>query len=397
MDQRVSRMKFLYLTGAADAACTALGANSGRVGAQEDKEETTASEGELTRVEQGQVAYGENTFISPLAEVFGEIFVGTGVFVASNTVLRAAPERRLAIGNQTNIQDNCIVRALEGDSRISTETSLAHHAVVRDCEIGNFVFIGFNAEVRNCTLGNGVFIQHGARVENVELAENAYVDVGEVITTQKQADDLPTAEPATEEFRREVLDVNAEFAESYVTLFEKKGYRSTIDVGPQPVTSFNPDSVEPQLGNNVKLGEFTRIVGDVRIGDGTRVGQRAAIRADEGAPIVIGRGSNIRNRVTFHALKGTDIRIGDALFSGDDAVIHGPLEMGNGVQVGDRAVVFRVSVEDGVNIGEAALVVGPASESGELTLTIPAGTVVPDGAIIKSQDDLDELENLRLP
>jgi len=122
MDQRVSRMKFLYLTGAADAACTALGANSGRVGAQEDKEETTASEGELTRVEQGQVAYGENTYISPLAEVFGEIFVGTGVFVASNTVLRAAPERRLAIGNQTNIQDNCIVRALEEDSWISTES-----------------------------------------------------------------------------------------------------------------------------------------------------------------------------------------------------------------------------------------------------------------------------------
>lgn len=148
----------------------------------------------------------------------------------------------------------------------------------------------------------------------------------------------------------------------------------------------------------MKLGEFARIVGDARIGDGTRVGQRAAIRTDEGAPIVIGRGYDICNRVTFHALKGADIQIGDAFFAGDSTVLHGPLEMGNGVQqVGDRAVVFRVSVEDGVNIGEAALVVEPASESGELTLKIPAGTVVPDGAIIKSQDDLDELENLRLP
>lgn len=356
-----------------------------------------ASEGELMRVQPGQVAYGENTYISPLAEVFGGVFVGTGVFVASNTVLRAAHERRLEIGSQTNIQDNCVIRSLDEDSSISTETSLAHHAVVRDCVVGDFVFIGFNAEVRNCTIGNGVFIQHGARVENVELAENAYVDVGEVITTQEQADDLPKAEPATEEFRREVLDVNAEFAESYIRLFEERGYRSTIDVGPQPVTSFNPDLIQPQLGNNVRLGEFARIVGDVRIGDGTRVGQRAAIRADEGAPIIIGRGSDIRNRVTFHALKGTDVQIGDALFAGDYAVLHGPLKMGNGVRVGDRAVVFRVSVEDGVKIGEAALVVGPASESGELTLTIPAGTVIPDGTIIKSQDDLDELENLRLP
>lgn len=156
MDQRVSRMKFLYLTGAAAAACTALGANSGRAGVQEEKEETPASEGELTRVKQGQAAYGENTYISPLAEVFGEVFVGTGVFVASDTVLRAAPERRPEIGNQVNIQDNCVVRSLEEDSSISPETSLAHHAIVRDCEIGDFVFIGFNAEVRNCTLGNGV-------------------------------------------------------------------------------------------------------------------------------------------------------------------------------------------------------------------------------------------------
>ena len=396
MEQRVSRRKFLYLTSAAAAACTALVTNGGRAVAQEEKEETAASEGELTRVEPGRAAYGDNTYVSPLAEVFGDVFVGTGVFVAGNTVLRAAPERRLEIGDQTNIQDNCVIRSLEEDSSISTETSLAHHAVVRDCEIGDFVFIGFNAEVRNCTIGNGVFIQHGARVENVELAENAYVDVGEVVTTQEQADDLPTAESATEEFRREVLDVNAEFAESYVTLFEEEGYRATIDVGPQPSTSFNPDPVEPQLGDKVRLGEFARVVGDVRIGDGTRVGQRAAIRADEGAPIVIGRGSDIRNRVTFHALKGTDIQIGDALFAGDDAVLHGPLEMGNGVQVGDRAVVFRVSVEDGVNIGESALVVGPASEDGELTLTISAGTVIPDGAIIKSQEDLDELENLRL-
>ncbi len=71
--------------------------------------------------------------------------------------------------------------------------------------------------------------------------------------------------------------------------------------------------------------------------------------------------------------------------------------MGNGVQVGDRSVVFRVIVEDGVDIGEGALVVGPASEDGELTLTIPAGTVIPDGTIITGQEQLDELEQLRLP
>lgn len=296
--------------------------------------EPSASREGLTRVEVGRSVYGDNTFISPLAEIYGDIYVGQGVFIAGNTVLRAAPNLRLDVGIQTNIQDNCVIRSFQESSAISNETSLAHHAIVRDSEIGDFVFIGFNTEIRHSRVGNGAFVNHGARVENVEMAENAYVDVGRVITTQEQADALPEAEHDTEEFRHEVLDVNAEFAEGYVELFKEEGYTGLVDVGPQPTTSFNPDPIRPQLGEDVTLGEFARVVGEVRIGNGSSVGQRAAIRADEGAPIVIGSGSDIRNRVTFHALKGTEIRVGDALFAGDDAMIHGPLEMGNGVQVG---------------------------------------------------------------
>ena len=412
MKQEFSRKRFLYLTTGAAAASAMMGCASDQGAAQNTKrsgkevaqaenagqggEPSTSREG-LTRAEVGRSVYGDNTFISPLAELYGDVYVGQGVFIAGNTVLRAAPNLRLDVGNQTNVQDNCVIRSFQESSAISNETSLAHHAIVRDSEIGEFVFIGFNAEIRHSRVGNGAFINHGARVENVELAENAYVDVGQVITTQEQADALPEAEHDTEEFRHEVLDVNAEFAEGYVELFKEEGYTGLVDIGSQPLTSFNPDPVRPQIGEDVTVGEFARVVGDVRIGNGSSVGQRAAIRADEGAPIVIGAGSDIRNRVTFHALKGTEIRIGDALFAGDDAVIHGPLEMGHGVLVGDRAVVFRVIVEDGVDIGEGALVVGPASEDGELTLTIPAGTVIPDAAIITSQEQLDALDQLRLP
>lgn len=406
MKQEFSRKRFLYLATGMAAASATLGCTSerGTARGEEAAQARTTERGAgppapqegLVRAETGRSVYGDNTFISPLVEVYGDVYVGQGVFIAGNTVLRAAPNLRLNVGNRTNVQDNCVIRSLEESSAISDETSLAHHAIVRDSEIGDFVFIGFNADIRHSRVGNGAFISHGARVENVELAENAYVDVGEMITTQEQADALPKAEHDTEEFRREVLDVNAEFAESYVELYQEQGYRALVDAGPQPVTSFNPDPVRPQIGEDVTLGEFARVVGDVRIGSGSRVGQRAAIRADEGGPIIIGTGSDIRNRVTFHALKGTQIRVGDALFAGDDAVIHGPLEMGNGVQVGDRSVVFRAVVEDGVNIGESALVVGPQSENGELILTIPAGTVIPDGTIITSQEQLDALDRLRL-
>ncbi len=221
------------------------------------------------------------SYVSPLVEWFGDIRIGEKSFVASNTILRASPERRVEIGNETNARDNILVRALGASSTIGNRTSLAHHAIIRDSDIGDFAFVGFNAEVVDSTVENGAFILHGALVEGVTIPENKLVGVGEEITTQEQADALPDAEAGTEAFREGVLDVNAEFAEGYVDLYENEGYEAVIGVGPNPETSFN-EQTEPQVGEGAELQEFVRIVGDSRLGPGAQVGQRTAIRADEG-------------------------------------------------------------------------------------------------------------------
>ena len=73
--------------------------------------------------------------------------------------------------------------------------------------------------------------------------------------------------------------------------------------------------------------------------------------------------------------------------AGDDVVLHGPLEMGNKNVVGDGAVVFRAKVGDNVQIGERAVIVGPAGK--ELTLEIPDDTIIPAGAVVASEEDLE--------
>ena len=50
-----------------------------------------------------------DSFVSPLIERFGDVRVGRGVFVASNTILRADRGRRVCLGNNTNAQDNVLV------------------------------------------------------------------------------------------------------------------------------------------------------------------------------------------------------------------------------------------------------------------------------------------------
>ena len=355
---------------------------------------TTGGEsGQLTPVRPGNPVVG-TSYVAPLTEIFGEVLIGERSFVASNTILRASPEQRVEIGSETNAQDNVLVRALEDGSTIGNQTSLAHHAIIRDSEVGDFAFVGFNSEIINSTLENGAFVLHGATVENVTIPENRLVGAGEQITTQAQADALPEAEPATEEFRQGVLDVNAEFAEGYVELYETEGYEAVVGpTGPNPETQFN-EQAEPQVAEPFEIQEFVRIVGDVRMGPNSQVGQRTAIRADEGSPIVIGANADLDDRVTFHALEETDIQIGDDLTAADDVVFHGPLQMGNGVTAEDRSVVFRAIVEDGVQIGEEAVIAGPAIEEGEeLSFTIPAGTVIPDGAVITDEASLQEVLN----
>ena len=351
--------------------------------------ETTAiMDGELNQVSRFQEPVIGTSYVSPLAEIFGDVSIGERSFVAGNTVLRAGLEKALTIGSETNAQDNVIGRALEGDTSVGNRSTLAHHANVRDSEIADFAFVGFQAEIVDAVVSNGALVSAGARGENVTLPENALVPPGAEITTQEDADTLERIGGPEEEVKETVLGVNGELAEGYVRLYESEGYDAVIGVGPNPEASFNPESVEPEIGEGTEVGELARVVGDVTIGPNSEVSDRAAIRADEGHPIVIGANANIEERVTFHSLEGTDIEVGDDLSAGDDSVLHGPLRAGDGLTVGDDSVIFRCIVEENVTVGEDVIIQGPAVEEGEeLSFTIP------DGAVITDEESLQEVLN----
>lgn len=135
----------------------------------------------------------------------------------------------------------------------------------------------------------------------------------------------------------------------------------------------------------MQIDEFARIVGDVRLGSNSVVGQRTSIRADEGSPIVIGDNAAIEDRVTFHALKGTNIRIGNNLKASDNIVFHGPLQVGNNLTIGDDAILFRSKVGNNVTIGDGAIVVD---------VTLRDGVQVPAKTVLTTQKQADALPNV---
>lgn len=341
-----------------------------------------------------------SSFLSPLDELFGDIAVGRGVFVAGNTIIRADPSTSVCLDSETNLQDNILFLALRnlpspksttcgrlGATGISSSTgqrvSIAHQAKIQNSRIGNFTFVGFRANLNNVVLEDGAFVLHGATLQNVRIGKNRLVPIGATITTQAQADALALKTEENSEFQQEVLEVNEEFAEKYSELYEQGGFDAVTGIGFAPQTSWNSKPVKPTLGKNVRLAEFVRIVGDVRLGSNSVVGERTSIRADEGTPIVIGDNAKIEDRVTFHALKGSNIRIGSNLNTDDNIVFHGPLEVGDNLTVGDDAILFRSKIGNNINIGSGAIVVG---------VTLRNGVQVPDNAVITTQKQADALK-----
>ena len=335
-----------------------------------------------------------SSYMSPLIDLFGDVSIGRKSFIASNTVLKAEPDTRICIGNETNLQDNILFLSLRNipapkancgtrSSSTGDRVSIAHQASIKNSSIGNFTFVGFRARLNNVVLEDGAFVLHGATLSNVRIGKNRLVPIGAVITTQAEADALALKTEANSEFQNEVLEVNEEFAEDYRELYEEKGFDGVTGAGFAPKTSWNPNPVSPTLGENVRLDEFARIVGDVRLGSNSVVGERTAIRADEGSPIIIGENAEIEDRVTFHALKGTSIRIGKNLDTDDNIVFHGPLEVGDNLTIEDDAVLFRSKVGNNVTIATGAIVVG---------VTLRDGVQVPEGAIITTQEQADALQ-----
>jgi carbonic anhydrase/acetyltransferase-like protein (isoleucine patch superfamily) len=340
-------------------------------------------EGHLLLTSPPLAALPNGSFVSPRVEMYGDVSIGARCFVASNTIFAASQLQRISLGDVTNCQDNAYLLADAAHLQVGNHVSIAHQAVIENSVVGDYTFFGFRSRVRNSVIGPGCMVMHSTTVEGVTLPPGRITPAGATITSQEVADALPKLAEPLEEFRSEVLSVNEEFAGAYSRFYHEAGPGSLVGVGPNPPTSFNPRPVQPTLGDGVRLAEMVRIVGDVRLGDRSRVNQRTALRADEGTPIIIGRNARIGGRVTFHALLGTSVTVGNSAWIGDECVLHGPLQVGHNLVCEAGAVLFRAQVEDNVTIRSGATVIGD--------ILLREGTIVPEGAVIETQAQADAL------
>lgn len=153
---------------------------------------------------------------------------------------------------------------------------------------------------------------------------------------------------------------------------------------------------EPQIDPTAYVHSFSNIIGDVCIGKDVTIAPGTSIRADEGAPFCVSAGASIQDGVVIHGLEKGRV-VGDdghdySVWIGKNssithmALIHGPAYVGDNCFIGFRSTVFNARIGHGCIVMMHSLV---------QDVEISPGKLVPSGAIITSQQQADQLPDVR--
>jgi carbonic anhydrase/acetyltransferase-like protein (isoleucine patch superfamily) len=127
----------------------------------------------------GGVQVHPSAFVSDSARLYGRIEIGEGASVWHNAVMRAEC-CDIRVGRMTNVQDFVMVHVGYRDpTRIGDFCSIAHHATVHGCTIGDHCLVGINAVVmEGARIGRGSIVAGGAVVPEGKAFEPGSIIAG---------------------------------------------------------------------------------------------------------------------------------------------------------------------------------------------------------------------------
>jgi carbonic anhydrase/acetyltransferase-like protein (isoleucine patch superfamily) len=107
----------------------------------------------------------ESVWIAPSAQLFGQISIGEGSSLWHNAVARAECQE-IRIGRVTNLQDFVMVHVgYDTPTLIGDFCTVAHHATLHGCTVGDACLIGVGAVLMDgCLIGEGSIVAGGAVV-----------------------------------------------------------------------------------------------------------------------------------------------------------------------------------------------------------------------------------------
>ena len=153
-----------------------------------------------------------NAYIAPNATVVGDVHIGAGSSVFFGSVLRGDREP-ITIGEDTNIQDNCVLHQEYGcPTTVGSRVTVGHGAILHGCTIGDETLIGMGAIVlngarigRNCLIGAGALVTQNAVIPDGSMVIGSPARVKRPLTPEE----MDGIRQSAADYRREAQDCRA--------------------------------------------------------------------------------------------------------------------------------------------------------------------------------------------
>lgn len=113
----------------------------------------------------------QNVFIAQNTNIMGKVTIGENSSVWFQSVIRGDVDE-IIIGDNTNIQDGCILHcANDFPVIVGDNVSLGHGVILHGCTLGDNVLVGMRATILNgaligdnCIIGAGALIPEGMKI-----------------------------------------------------------------------------------------------------------------------------------------------------------------------------------------------------------------------------------------
>jgi carbonic anhydrase/acetyltransferase-like protein (isoleucine patch superfamily) len=158
-----------------------------------------------------------DAYVDPAAQVIGDVTIEEGASVWPGSVLRGDQDNHVALGRNSNVQDNSVLHVTpEFPCIVGAGVTIGHRSVVHACTIGD-----------NVRIGIGAVVLTGAVVEEwAQVGAGALVPPGKVVPAGWLVMGVP-AKPVRKMSDEELEDIRRN-AVDYVMLWHRdyRGNRS---------------------------------------------------------------------------------------------------------------------------------------------------------------------------
>lgn len=163
------------------------------------------------------ITVGDEYWIAPNAVVVGDVRLGRNASIWWSAVVRA-DFASITIGDNTNIQDGCVLHVDNGIPLvIGKDVVVGHKAVLHGCTVGDGSLIGIGAIVlnnarigRDCLIGANALIPEGKEIPDRSLVMGSPGKVMRELTDEHIARIRRGPPEYIENWRRYVRDLTAD-------------------------------------------------------------------------------------------------------------------------------------------------------------------------------------------